>query len=333
MKTSSWTSLGTRVLSRTLLITLVFCMAAAMTSPAQTLTTLFTFFPPQTGSTPFWPLTQGSDGNLWGTTWLGGAICNCGEVFKMTPTGTVIVVYSFSGPDGASPGALIEAADGNFYGTTYNGGANNDGTVFKVTSGGTLTTLHSFAGADGSIPNGGLVQASDGNFYGTTELEGANGRGTIFKITPGGTLTTLYSFCSQPNCTDGGGPIGVLVQATDGNFYGTTIGGGGESSEGTVFKITPSGVLTTLHTFTGADGSAPFNGLVQASDGNFYGATSYGGPNNSCPNSNLNTCGTIYKITASGTLTMLYNFTGTDGATPQAALIQATDGNFYGTTT
>jgi len=330
MKSSSWTSFGTRVLSRTLLLTLMFCVVVTITSPAQTFTTLVTFF--DNGSVPFWPLTQGSDGYLYGTTSRGGNF-GSGEIFKMT-TGRFIPVYSFSGPDGQSPQALVAATDGNLYGTTYSGGANNDGTVFKITTSGTLTTLHNFNGADGSIPNGGLVQATDGSFYGTTLEGGANGHGgTVFKITPSGTLTTLYSFCSQANCTDGTGPIGVLVQGTDGNLYGTTVGGGANNGYGTVFKITPGGVLTTVHSFTGADGYAPYNGLVQATDGDFYGTTAYGGPNNTCPNSNLNTCGTIFKMTASGTLTMLYNFAGTDGATPQSALIQATDGNFYGTTT
>ncbi len=330
MKTSSWTSFGTRVLSRTLLITLVFSMVAAITSPAQTLTTLVTFVY-SNGSVPFWPLTQGSDGYLYGTTSRGGNF-GSGAIFKMT-TGRFVPLYSFSGTDGTSPEALIEGTDGNFYGMTYNGGINNDGTVFKITSSGTLTTLHNFTSTDGMIPNGGLVQATDGNFYGTTDLGGTNGSGTVFKITPSGVLTRLYSFCSQPNCADGAGPVGVLVQGTDGSLYGTTGGGGAANSYGTVFKITPGGVLTTLHSFTEADGFAPSNGLVQATDGNFYGTTSYGGPNDTCPNNNLNTCGTIFKMTPSGALTMLHNFAGTDGATPQSALIQATDGTFYGATT
>ncbi|MFZ0313695.1 MAG: choice-of-anchor tandem repeat GloVer-containing protein [Candidatus Korobacteraceae bacterium] len=330
MQTSNWTPFGTRVLFRTLLIILAFCVGAAIPSPAQTLTTL-TVFVYSNGSVPFWPLTQGSDGYLYGTTSRGGN-SGSGVIFKMT-TGIFIPLYSFSGPDGQSPEALVEATDGNFYGMTYDGGLKNDGTVFKITSSGTLTTLYNFTGADGMIPNGGLVQATDGNLYGTTALGGANGSGTLFKIAPSGRLTTLYNFCSRPICADGDGPIGVLVQGTDKNLYGTTVGGGENLGYGTIFKITPAGVLTTLHDFTEADGSVPSNGLVQATDGNFYGTTAYGGPNTTCPNSDLNTCGTIFKITPSGALTMLYNFAGTDGATPQSALIQATDGNFYGTTT
>jgi uncharacterized repeat protein (TIGR03803 family) len=184
---------------------------------------------------------------------------------------------------------LVLGNDGNFYGTTqYYGvnGVNSGSTVFKITPGGTLTTLYSFCAqtncADGGSPNG-LIQGTDGQFYGTTPFGGANclaqgGCGTVFKVTPGGTLTTLYSFCSQTNCADGNGPLNALVQATDGNFYGTTIGGGNSACTspvagcGTVFKITPTGNLTTLHSFDGTDGNAA-EGLAQATNGIFYGTT------------------------------------------------------------
>jgi uncharacterized repeat protein (TIGR03803 family) len=190
-----------------------------------------------------------------------------------------------------------------------------------------LTTMHSFSGGDGVNPYAGLVQGTDGNFYGTASGGGANLEGTVFKITPGGMLTTLHSFCSQPGCTDGNFPQAGLVQATDGNFYGTTAYGGTNGNYGTVFKITPSGTLTTLYSFNGTDGAAPFAGLVQASDGNFYGTTDFGGANGD---------GTVFKITPSGTLTTLYTFCAqggecTDGADPNG-LVQASDGNFYGTT-
>jgi uncharacterized repeat protein (TIGR03803 family) len=159
------------------------------------------------------------------------------------------------------------------------------------------------------------------------------GCGTLFKITPRGTLTTLYNFCSQSGCADGQIPVGPLVQGTDGNLYGTTgAGGTGPCSSGcgTVFKITPSGALTTLHSFDLTDGDGPNGGLIQATDGNFYGTTSSGGTNNS--NCNSGSCGTVFKMTPTGTLTTLYRFDYTDGANPEAALIQANDGNFYGTT-
>ena len=222
-----------------------------------------------------------------------------------------------------------------------------------MTPNGTLTTLYSFCSqvvggicADGVEPNG-LIQAADGNLYGTTDYGGTNGScvtgfgcGTVFKITPSGTLTTLYSFCSQIGpygaCTDAAVPSAGLVQATDGNFYGTTVGGGANGDYGTVFKITPSGKLATLYSFCSqsgcTDGLGPSAGLVQATDGNFYGTTLEGG---ACPPYTFG-CGTIFSITPSGVLTTLYSLCSqsgcTDGASPQAGLFQATNGDFYGTT-
>jgi uncharacterized repeat protein (TIGR03803 family) len=312
-------------------------------TPGGTLTTLHTL--DDVGNPPIYVYAQAglvlaTDGNFYGTTPSGGnlSLCRpffsppqgCGTVFKITPSGTLTTLHSFDVTDGAKPSAgLVQATDGNFYGTTISGGATtcNDGygcgTVFKITPGGTLTTLHSFdGGTDGAFPYAALVQATDGNFYGTAIAGGANGAGTVFKITPGGTLTTLYSFCSQTNCTDGAEPYG-LVQATDGNFYGTTYYGGADF-DGTVFQITPGGTLTTLHSFGFTDGSYPWAGLVQATDGNFYGTTYDGGAHGD---------GTVFQITPGGTLTTLHSFDFTDGANPYAALVQATDGSFYGTTT
>ena len=163
------------------------------------------------------------------------------------------------------------------------------------------------------------MQATDGSFYGTTSAGGVHGYGTVFKITPAGRLTSLHSFESA---TNGANPNAGLVQATDGNFYGTTSGGG-VNGHGTVFKITTSGRLTTLHSFDSTDGAAPIAGLVQATDGNFYGTTSEGG---------INGYGTVFKLNPARRLTTLHNFDLTDGATRIAGLVQATDGNFYGTT-
>jgi uncharacterized repeat protein (TIGR03803 family) len=168
----------------------------------------------------------------------------------------------------------------------------------------TFTTLHSFDGTDGDAPSAALIQAGNGNLYGTT-VSGNNG--TVFKITPSGTLTTLYTFCSQSGCTDGSGPEGGLVQATNGDFYGTTLLGG-VTNNGTVFKITPSGKVTTLYSFCSqsgcTDGKNPSAGLVRATNGDFYGTTGYGGAN--CFNYTPTGCGTVFKITPSGTLTTLY---------------------------
>ena len=205
----------------------------------------------------------------------------------------------------------------------------------------TFNTLVKFDGTDGAGPHASPTQGTHGNFYGTTAGGGANNYGTVFKMTSGGKLTTLYSFCSQTNCTDGASPNAALVQATDGNFYGTTANGGANGIAclpigacGTVFRITPGGKLTTLYSFCAqencADGAVP-GGLVHATDGNFYGITAWGGTN-SCLIANQDWgCGTVFRITATGKLTTLYSFAGTDGESPQG-LVQATDGNFYGTT-
>jgi len=257
------------------------------------------------GGQPLAGLVQGSDGNFYGTTLVGGAI-SYGTVFKITPTGSLTSLYSFASKagDGNNPEAgLVLGSDGSFYGTTSGGGAISCGAVFKITtdgnaSGTTETTLHSFSGgADGSVPSAGLVQGSDGNFYGTTLLGGMSGQGAVFKITPSGSLTALYSFGTQAG--DGTHPSTELVRGSDGNFYGTAFLGGA-TGFGTVFKITPSGVQSTLYSFKGlADGGKPYAGLVQGSDGSFYGTTQYGG---------VNGTGAVFKFTsAAGSTYALWN--------------------------
>jgi uncharacterized repeat protein (TIGR03803 family) len=314
---------------KTVCLVFVLFGSAVMCAAAANFSTLANFNGTNGAVPQYGSLVQGFAGNYNGTTSYGGTN-NSGTVFRMTPTGTLTTLYNFCSQvncaDGAGPaGGLVLATDGQFYGTTSAGGANNDGTIFTFT-GGVLTTLHSFDGTDGAVPLAGLVQASNGLLYGTTLVGGADNRGTVFDITPGGTLTTLYNFCSQANCIDGDGPVGGLVLATDGNFYGTTQAGGAADA-GTVFQITAGGVLTTLHSFDGSDGSRPLGSLVQASNGNFYGTTNLGGTVNE---------GTVFEITPAGTLVTLYNFCSqagcTDGARPVGGLIQATDGNFYGTT-
>jgi len=340
------------------------CVTTAIVLPAQTFTTLHTFDLTD-GVSPNGALVQGSDGNLYGTTLSGGNVSGCeygggcGTVFKITPSGTLTTLSNAVG----NPVGLVQATDGNFYGVNYYG------TVFKITPSGTLTTLYVFCPhpselepcMDGNSPMAGLVQGTDGDFYGTTFAGGAGYAGTVFKITPSGTLTTLYSFCVtfDGECQDGYGPEAALVQATDGNFYGTTSGGVYEvatpGNGGTVFKITPGGTLTTLYSFcfSCTDGSNPTAGLVQGSDGDLYGTTLGGGSGSGCENETdgLNRvfgCGTVFKITLSGALTTLYNFCSqpscADGASPGmamgefvdspgTALVQGSDGNFYGTTT
>jgi uncharacterized repeat protein (TIGR03803 family) len=227
--------------------------------------------------------------------------------------------------DGISPSSLLQGTNGNLYGITASGGANDGGTVFEVTPTGQLTTLYSFCTQQG-CPNGtdpvALIQAKAGTFYGVTAFGGATGNGTVFKITAAGKLTTLHNFCIRRNCTDGENPSS-LVEGSDGNFYGTTT-----QTPGTVFKISPNGALTTIHTFCSlpncADGSIPIAPMVQANDGNFYGTTLFGS----------DVGGTIFQITPTGTLTTLYHLCSQSGCpnTGNPVLMQATDGNFYGTT-
>jgi uncharacterized repeat protein (TIGR03803 family) len=292
------------------------------------LTTLVTFNGGN-GEFPFAGLVQGTDGNFYGTT--NTSVANPslsfpGTAFKITPTGTLTTLVSFSSTNGIWPFAgLIQGTDGNFYGMTFAGGTADYGTVFKITSSGTLTTLVSFTGSNGGFSFANLLQGSDGNFYGTTFAGGSTfvsatnpGDGTVFKMTPAGTLTTLVSF------TGGNGelPAASLVQGNDGNFYGTTADDT-VNDDGTVFKMTPAGVLTTLVYLSTATGQFP-NGLVQGSDGNFYGTTQGTGSGGSF--------GTVFKITPAGVLTTLASFDGPNGNEPLAGLVQGSDGNFYGTT-
>jgi uncharacterized protein (TIGR03437 family) len=319
-------------------VALLIC-ATAFGLSAQGFTTLASFNGPD-GAQPS-SLVQGADGNFYGITMLGGPN-DWGTVFKITSSGMLTTLYRFCSQtacaDGASPGELIQGTDGNFYGITTAGGdapaPNGNGTVFKITPAGTLTMLYTFSpGTNGNSPAA-LIQATDGNLYGTTTQGGTGGQGTVFKLTPGGALTALYNFCSQGlPCTDGTGATG-LIQAADGNFYGTTVGGGEPLFDsGTIFRLTPSGTFTTLYNFCSqpacADGANPA-GLVQATDGNFYGTTIGGGVNNEVNG------GTVFKVTPGGSLTTMYSFCFlagcADGAQPRGGLTQASDGNFYGTT-
>ncbi|MGO4885140.1 MAG: choice-of-anchor tandem repeat GloVer-containing protein [Bryobacteraceae bacterium] len=293
------------------------------------------------GAGPNSVLVQGSDGNLYGTTYEGG-VNDLGTFFKIDTSGALTTLYNFCSLSGCTDGdypegTLALAINGDFYGTTQLGGANGAGTVFQVDSTGTLTTLYNFCSlsgcTDGAYPLAGLIQAANGELYGTTANGGANGLGTIFKISvTTGLLRTVYSFCSLSGCTDGLEPFAGLIQGKSGDFYGTTLGGGA-SGNGTIFKMTPTGTLTTLHSFNGGDGSEPTAPLVQAADGDFYGTTDYYGDD---AHGAAYSGGTIFKITPSGTLTTLYDFCSqigcADGYYPVAGLMQATDGALYGTT-
>jgi uncharacterized repeat protein (TIGR03803 family) len=341
-----------RLLSKKSFAVFVLCAATTVASPAQTFTTLFSF-DGTNGETPeYGLLIQGTDGNLYGTTTYGGDNIgnNEGTVFKITTSGQLTTLYSFCVQtyctDGANPTAgVVQGTNGNFYGTTSQGGVNLGSSVFEVTPEGQFSSLYSFCPnsncSGGTQVFAGLVQAPNRNFYGTASLGGTGcggrGCGTVFEITPEGFSATLYSLCSQPGCTDGEDAPWSLMQAANGNFYGTTPIGGAFSSSalcpdgcGTIFEITPAGKLTTLYNFCAqtncTDGFDPTGTLIQATNGNFYGTTFQGGANNR---------GTVFEITQAGKLTTLYSFCSrpncTDGEIPyNAGLVQATDGNFYG---
>jgi uncharacterized repeat protein (TIGR03803 family) len=286
------------------------------------------------GSDASAPLVQGSDGNFYGTTFEGGADNN-GTIFKIDAHGEFAALRSFDGRDGQAPdAALMQAANENFYGTTLGGGLFNEGEVFEITPRGRLTTLYSFCALascpDGDTPYAALVQGPNDELYGTAFLGGASNAGTIFKINAAGTLTTIYNFCSQLDCADGEYPYNGLILGTDGHFYGTTYGMGAHGNGGTVFKVTPAGVLTTLYSFcaqaTCTDGAEPIGGVIQGTNGNLYGTTVAGGTG----------YGTLFQLTPAGVLTTLHAFCSqpacADGYAPEASLMQATNGTFYGTT-
>ena len=296
-------------------------------------------------------VTQGSDGNFYGTAATGGPfnpacatnLTGCGMLFRLSPSGAFTVLHNFTGntldhrQDPIYPyGALLQASDGNFYGTTSEGAS-----VFRMTPSGSVSTLTFLGG--GSYAD--LIQGGDGNLYGTTALGGegtcpadrsalchpTSGEGTVFRVSLSGSLTTLKVFSGG---ADGARPYGGLVIGPDGAFYGTTRGGGG-SARGTVFRITSGGAFSTIHTFTGADGSFPYPRLTLGGDGNLYGVTTNGGGGQDA--------GVVFRVSPGGAYSVLHVFTGfsvpdpnprpgvpLDGAFPAAPLVAAADGTFVG---
>ena len=281
------------------------------------LTSLYSFSGTD-GAYPISSLLLGPDGNLYGTTSSGGP-GGGGTIFSISTNGVFTTVATLGNPGGASPVApLVQGLDGSLYGTTSVGGTNGGGTIFQATTNGGFATLFSFSGTNGANPTGGLLQASDGTLWGTAADGGTNGDyGTIFQATTNGAMELTISF----NGGNGANPYDSLSLGPDGNFYGTTFGGG-LFGFGTIFQVTPSGALTSLFSFNQTNGANPFAGLTLGSDGNFYGTTFAGGSNGS---------GTFFVVTTNGALTSIYSFP-TNGGNPYGPLWQAANGLFYGTT-
>ena len=232
------------------------------------------------------------------------------------PAAKFTKLADFGNGNGQYPNApLAQGLDGGFYGTSQNGPYPSNGFAFKMTPTGAFSTFTYPCTQNyctGGKPVAGVILASDGNYYGTSSTGGdgtyrttRDPGGTVFQLNSQSGLSTIYNFCSQVACDDGYSPFSPLVQGTDGNFYGVT-NVGGANKLGSVFMVTSGGTLTTLHSFASTEGNSPDGGLLQASDGNFYGTTLYGGTAANCGDSGG--CGTIFKITSSGTLTTLYQF-------------------------
>jgi uncharacterized repeat protein (TIGR03803 family) len=324
-------------MKRLALLAMVACLgllADASLMAAVTLTTLHVFNGAD-GNAPQAGLAFGTNGNLWGTTSYGGTGTNvcvdgCGTVFEISLSGAFTSRHSFTNADGESPRAgLVQASDGNLYGTTaYGGTFAGHGTVYRITPAGVLTNLHTFRGNEGTALEGTLIEGPNGILYGTTAGGGVISAGTVFQITTNGVFAALNA---NPS-TGLNQPAAGVVLASDGNLYGTSEFGGTSTNCiggcGAIYRITPGGVVTTLHSFDKSDGQSPKSVLVEGPGGILYGTT-YGSPLSvlNCANG----CGTIFQITTNGGFTTLHTFAGPEGKLPEAGLVFGSDGNLYGT--
>ena len=321
-----------RKLTRTIQIcalALASAISLAMVQPAlaQTFSVLYTFTGGPDGGAPFANVSLDSAGNIYGTTQRGGdAICSCGVVFKVDPTGAETALHTFVQTDGSTPtSALVFDAQGNIYGTTIQGGPGGSGVAFKLTPSGTYKILHAFTDTrDGGNPQGVTLDGA-GNLYGVSRTGGPNnsnncnfGCGTLWKLSPPGKLTVLHNFAGG---TDGNAPVGIVVLDPAGDVYGTTRSGGNINSDGTVFKYTKNG-LYSVRPLTASFGINPTGGLVLDGQGNFYGPTNGGTVGD----------GSIFRMDATLTFTGAFSFTGADGQNPNGGLTLDADGNIYGTT-
>jgi uncharacterized repeat protein (TIGR03803 family) len=278
-------------------------------------------------------LTLRPDGHFLGTTMSNSPTATgFGTIFDISAAGTLTTVYSFTGEadGGFSQSAPIVGPDGQFYGVTSSSNV-SCGTIYRLTT--VPTVIHTFLTAakkqNGCNPYSALVLGTDGNFYGTTPFGGPNGYGTVYKVTYRPGQSTLFTVLAAFNSTTGPA-VGALVEGNDGNFYGMTSAGfysetGVTDQGGTIFQVTPSGVLTVVHVFDGkTDGADPVAGLTLATDGNFYGTAATGGTNSG---------GTLFQFTPTFSFSVLHNFGSVsgDGFNP-SGLVQHTNGQLYGVT-
>jgi uncharacterized repeat protein (TIGR03803 family) len=306
-----------RAMNVALAVGLVMAASVVLTqsAKAQTFKVLYEFKGSPDGASPTARLIWGPAGNLYGTTYNGGAY-GFGAVFTLDPTGKETVLHSFDGSVAAFPFAgLLRDAAGNLYGTL----SYNVGTIFKLDTKGKETVLHTFSGADGSSPQGDLIRDMAGNLYGTTSYGGAYDAGTVFKLDAAGGYQVLHSFSRG---ADGAYPIPGLRRDAIGNLYGTASAGG-DSDLGTVFKLDTAANLTVLHSFSGTDGANPYGRLTHDAAGSLYGVTYYGGAYGA---------GTVFELDVAGSESVLHNFSGgSDGANPVGGLLRDAAGNLYGT--
>jgi uncharacterized repeat protein (TIGR03803 family) len=355
---------------------LAMILTAAISVHAQTYSVLYNFGNGDGLYNPFGVIAQGEDGSLYSTT--GGGTQGYGAAFRITLTGKLTVLHSFCSEtncaDGDSPTGLtlrpdghflgttegnfflptvydmsqtgtvttlasnmsaplsspqappILGADGSFYGTDKGGGP-DCGTVYKISGASTTVfeVLHNFDGTHGCLPSGPLALGTDGNLYGTTLSGGAADAGVVFRLMLRPGKSPVFTVLANFDGVTLNSSLGALVQGPDGNFYGTAQ----SSAFGAVFKITPSGTLSVLHSFNGTtDGAGPGAGLALATDGNFYGTTGAGGSTSgACANGG---CGTLFRVTPAGSFSVLHTFAFNDGAGNQTAPVQHTNGMLYG---
>jgi uncharacterized repeat protein (TIGR03803 family) len=318
-----------QTLSLTIITAATLMLAVTLRASAQTETVLYSFANNGTdGYQPYPSLTLGKNGILYGTADLGG-LHGYGTVFQLTKKNVESSLFDFNtGGSGEYPyfAGLVTDKAGNLYGTTSYGGSHNLGTVFVLTPSGVETVLYNFGDHldDGYYPYGGVILDKSGNLYGTTTVGGTHNKGTVFEVTSSGGESVLYNFAGG---ADGCNPQAGVVLGKKSVLYGATPACG-TSNNGTVFKLTQAGVLTTLHTFNldGTDGILPYSGLVLDKAGNLYGTTYEGGASGA---------GTVYKLTPAGVETILhsFSFTGSEGYYPQSTVVFDKLGNLYGTTT